>query len=55
MTAAVSTSVLGVNGRRLSATNDQAYVLITAIADGALDTVADMVAVLQPLVEPTDR
>lgn len=45
---------LGVNGRRLAATNDQAYDLITAIADGALDSVTDIAAVLRPLVESSD-
>lgn len=41
---------LGVNGRRLQATNDEAYDLIIAVAEGELDAVADIAAVLQSLV-----
>lgn len=41
---------LGVNGRRLQATNDEAYDLIIAVAEGELDAVADISAVLQSLV-----
>lgn len=33
---------LGVNGRRVSWTNDQAYGLIVEIADGRLDAVSDI-------------
>jgi death-on-curing protein len=33
---------LGVNGRRLSLTNDEAYMLITEVASGQLDDVADI-------------
>lgn len=41
---------LGVNGRRLAATNDQAYDLIVAVAEGRLDSVDAIVAHLRPLV-----
>jgi death-on-curing protein len=37
----------GVNGRRLTLTNDQAYDLVIAVAAGDLDTVEDIAAVLQ--------
>lgn len=43
---------LGVNGCRVGLSNDQAYDLIVAIADGRLDTVADIAAVLEPHVVP---
>uniref|UniRef100_A0A942Y8M0 Type II toxin-antitoxin system death-on-curing family toxin n=1 Tax=Neobacillus citreus TaxID=2833578 RepID=A0A942Y8M0_9BACI len=43
---------LGVNGFRVGLSNDQAYDLIVAIADGRLDTVADIAAVLEPHVVP---
>lgn len=33
---------LGVNGRRLRLTNDQAYELIIAVASGELDDIADL-------------
>ena len=42
----------GVNGRRLTLTNDEAYELVVAIADGRLDTVADIAARLGPATEP---
>lgn len=35
---------LGLNGRRLTLTNDDAFDFIMAIADGQLDTVADIAA-----------
>jgi death-on-curing protein len=34
----------GVNGRRLTLTNDDAYDLVMAVADGTLDTVGDIAA-----------
>lgn len=43
---------LSVNGCRVGLSNDQAYDLIVAIADGRLDTVADIAAVLEPHVVP---
>jgi death on curing protein len=42
----------GVNGRRLTLTNDEAYELVMALADGQLDTVADIAARLGPATEP---
>ncbi|GAA3340023.1 type II toxin-antitoxin system death-on-curing family toxin [Curtobacterium pusillum] len=45
---------LGVNGRRLSANNDEAYELIVAIADGRLDSVPDISDALTELVEAAD-
>lgn len=36
----------GVNGRRLSLTNDEAYDLVMAVATGVLDAVDDIAAVL---------
>ena len=38
----------GVNGRRLTLTNDQAYELVMAVADGRLDAVGDIAATLGP-------
>ncbi len=43
---------LGVNGRRLTLSNEQAYDLILAIADGDLDDVAAIAAVVATSVEP---
>jgi len=42
----------GVNGRRLSMTTDEAYELVLAVADGRLDAVADIAALLGPATEP---
>lgn len=36
----------GLNGRRLTVTNDAAYELVTAVASGNLDEIADIVTVL---------
>ena len=44
---------LGVNGRRLSASNDQAHDFIVLIADGRLDAVGDVAEALGHLLEPT--
>lgn len=38
----------GLNGRRLTLTNDEAYDLVMAVAAGDLDTVDDIAAVLRP-------
>jgi death on curing protein len=38
----------GLNGRRLQLTNDEAYEFVVAVADGRLDNVADISAVLRP-------
>jgi death on curing protein len=45
---------LGVNGRRLTATNDEAYELIVSIAEGRLDAVADIAGALSGFVEAAD-
>jgi death-on-curing protein len=37
----------GVNGRRLTLTNDAAYDLVMAVATGTLDTVADIASALR--------
>jgi death on curing protein len=42
----------GVNGRRVTLTNDEAYDLVMAVADGRLDAVADIAARLGPATEP---
>jgi len=42
----------GVNGRRLSLTNDEAYELVMAVADGRLDDVDTIGARLGPATEP---
>jgi death-on-curing protein len=41
----------GVNGRRLTLTNHQAYDLVMAVAGGNLDAVADIAARLGPATE----
>lgn len=45
---------LGVNGRRLTATNDQAYALIVSIAEGRLDAVSEIARALSEFVEAAD-
>ena len=42
----------GVNGRRLTLTNDEAYELVMAVADGRLAAVPDIAARLRPATEP---
>jgi death on curing protein len=42
----------GLNGRRLTLSNDAAYELVMAVAAGQLDTVADIAAVLRTGTEP---
>jgi death-on-curing protein len=42
----------GMNGRRLTLTNDEAYDLVMAVADGRLDVVDDIVSRLGPATEP---
>ncbi|WP_018635295.1 type II toxin-antitoxin system death-on-curing family toxin [Parafrankia elaeagni] len=37
----------GVNGRRLTLTNDEAYDLVVSIASGALDSVEDITKILE--------
>jgi death-on-curing protein len=43
---------LGLNGRRLTLTNDEAYLLIMAVASGQLDEVADIAEHLRQGSEP---
>jgi len=38
----------GINGRRLTLTNDAAYDLVISVASGKLDTVEEIAAVLRP-------
>ncbi len=42
----------GVNGRRLTLTNDEAYDLVLAIAEGQLDAAGDIAARLGTATEP---
>ena len=42
----------GVNGRRLWLTNDEAYELIMSVAEGKLDSVDDIAAVLATATRP---
>ena len=42
----------GLNGRRLTLTNDEAYDLVMKVAAGDLDTVDDIAAILQHATEP---
>jgi len=42
----------GLNGRRLTLTNDQAYDLVMSVAAGQLDTVGAIAAVLQNATQP---
>jgi death-on-curing protein len=42
----------GLNGRRLTLTNDAAYDLVMTVATGQLDTVDDIAAILQAATQP---
>jgi death-on-curing protein len=42
----------GLNGRRLTLTNDEAYDLVMKVAAGDLDTVDDIATILQHATEP---
>ena len=45
----------GLNGRRLTLTNDAAYDLVIKVAAGELDTVDDIGALIGPATEPRGR
>jgi death on curing protein len=49
---AATIAFYGVNGRRLTLTNDQAYDLIVSVAAGRLDNADDITAVLQHATRP---
>jgi death-on-curing protein len=49
---AATIAFYGVNGRRLTLTNDEAYELIMAVAEGKLDSVDDICAVLATGTRP---
>jgi death on curing protein len=42
----------GLNGRRLTLSNDAAYDLVMSVAAGRLDEVDDIAAVLRPATQP---
>ena len=42
----------GLNGRRLTLTNDEAYDLVVKVASGQLDTVDDIAALIQSATQP---
>jgi death-on-curing protein len=42
----------GLNGRRLTLTNDQAYYLVMKVAAGELDQVDEIAAILQAATAP---
>jgi death-on-curing protein len=49
---AATVAFYGVNGRRLTLTNDEAYELIMNVAEGKLDSVDDIAAVLATATKP---
>ena len=49
---AAAIAFYGVNGRRLTLTNDEAYELIMNVAGGKLDSVDDIAAVLATATKP---
>lgn len=49
---AATIAFYGLNGRRLTLTNNQAYDLIISVATGQLDNAEDISAVLQHATEP---
>jgi death-on-curing protein len=52
LTLATVIAFYGLNGRRLTLTNDAAYDLVMRVAAGQLDLVDDITAVLQLAAEP---
>jgi death-on-curing protein len=52
LTLAATIAFYGLNGRRLTLTNDEAYELIMAVAEGKLDSVDDISAVLARATKP---
>ena len=49
---AATIAFYGINGRRLTLTNDEAYELIMNVAEGKLDSVDDIAAVLATATKP---
>ena len=49
---AATIAFYGVNGRRLALTNDEAYELVMNVAEGKLDSVDDIAAVLATATKP---
>lgn len=49
---AATIAFYGVNGRRLTLTNDEAYKLIMDVSAGNLDSVDDITAILATVTEP---
>jgi death-on-curing protein len=49
---AATIAFYGINGRRLTLTNDEAYELIMRVAEGKLDSVDDIAAVLATATKP---
>jgi death-on-curing protein len=49
---AATIAFYGVNGRRLTLTNDQAYEVIMSVAEGKLDSVDDIATVLATATKP---
>jgi death-on-curing protein len=49
---AATIAFYGVNGRRLTLTNDEAYELVMNVAEGKLDSVDDIAAVLATATKP---
>jgi death-on-curing protein len=52
LSLAATIAFLGVNGQRLTLTNDEAYDLVMAVATGQVDDVSDIAAVLRAATEP---
>jgi death on curing protein len=55
LTLAAGIAFYGINGLRLTMTEDEAYDFVMQIATGELDEVADIAAVLQRSTEPRPR
>jgi death on curing protein len=49
---AATIAFYGLNGRRLTLTNDEAYDLVMSVATGELDTADDIAAILRPATRP---
>ena len=52
LSLAAAIAFYGLNGRRLTLTNDEAYNLVTSVAAGQLDAVDEIAAILRNATQP---
>ena len=54
LSLAAAIAFYGLNGRRLTLTNDEAYNLVTSVAAGQLDAVDEIAAILRNATQPRE-